>query len=673
MASARRTPTALLVAGIVALLVPAVAHAADPPAPLQAADYWAAADTLAADLDPSWDEGAGAFRESSRGLSTHVNVAMLLTYSLAARADHVGPSRHDERAVRIISRLIRSPAFRSASKGRAAQGHAPGWRADLVNTASSQHVSTDARVVEALAAAYVAAPQLALDANTRSLIRSRVCAVARSRFFAKPRLNQVNWMADTYAACERVGGGSDLLRGAYRKWLSWFLVHARTRTAPKGSTNLNAGLGLHYLPQRTRAATANRMPPSEYGNILLTVLGSYDTAVEHGMRPLPGSLVNVARRWQTRVLYGDWTHAGYLNWDTGLGFDRWHLRRYWGWAAEGLVTIATSRRLRASPAVAGQAKQTLDAALRLYLRFRSDPSSGSVSTSFGVVSTSSDAVGDRRLVPARFAAIAARAASVGLGSAATGPRVPAVYGYDPDVGRLAVSTRTYSAAIVAPSTLVGNGGAELSRLYDSTGQPVSGTGGSGPSLTSFGLRVIRRGRVLAETQPGRAWPARAATMRAAVPAGGGRFGTLRSTATVAGIGAVKVRVEHVFGADDVRVRHTVLGGAGATAALRFPAYGAAGFTSRGGLRPGDPDPGRRPAGRARAARQALHRPRLPGDLRHAPARRIEGPGGQGAAVAVGALDDPDDGRRRAAEERSRARRLPPRPGSCLARQRDPGQ
>ena len=139
------------------------------------------------------------------------------------------------------------------------------------------------------------------------------------------------------------------------------------------------------------------------------------------MRPLPGSLVNVARRWQTRVLYGDWTHAGYLNWDTGLGFERWHLRRYWAWAAEGLVTIATARRLRASPAVAAQAKQTLDAALRLYLRFRSDASSGSMSTSFGVLSTAADAVGDQRLVPARFAAIAARAATAGLGKAAATP------------------------------------------------------------------------------------------------------------------------------------------------------------------------------------------------------------------------------------------------------------
>jgi hypothetical protein len=578
----RRTLVTLAVAGVAALLGPAAACAAAAPPPLRTAGYWVVADTLAADLDASWDEGAGAFREAPGGLSTHINVAMLLTYSLAARAGHVGPSRHDERAVRILARLIRSPAFRAGSRARAAQGHAPGWRADLVNTRSSQHVSTDARVLEALAAAYVSAPQLALDASTRRLIRSRVCAVARSRFFARPRLNQVNWMADAYASCERVGGGSDLLRGAYRRWLSWFLVHARTPTTARGTTNLNAGLGLHYLPGRSGRATANATPPSEYGNILLTVLGSYDQAVEHGMRPLPPALVNVARRWQARVLYGDWTQAGYLNWDTGLGYSRWHLRRYWAWAAEGLLTIAGTQRLRASPAVAGHAKRTLDAALRLYLRFRSDASSGDMSTSFGVASTAADPIGDRAMVPARFAAIAARAATAGLGEAADVAPAPGSYGFDPDIGRLAVSTGSYSAAIVAPSSLVGYGGAELARLYDASGQPLSGTGGSGPSSTSFGLRLVRRGELLAETQPGRAWPRTAAGLQVAAGAGGGRFDRLRSTATVVGARSVRVAVEHAFEPGEVRVRHIVSNAAGATASLRFPAYGSATFTSTSG-------------------------------------------------------------------------------------------
>ena len=123
--------------------------------------------------------------------------------------------------------------------------------------------------------------------------------------------------------------------------------------------------------------------------------------------------------------------------------------------------------------------------------------------------------------------------------------------------------------------------------------------------------MTRGNRVLAETQPGRAWPAHAASLRAAVPSGGGRFNRLRSTATVVGTGAVKVGVEHVFDADGIRVRHTVARAArGATATLRFPAYGPAAFTSRGGFGPELADPGRRAAGGAHAARQAPQRPRL---------------------------------------------------------------
>jgi hypothetical protein len=57
-----------------------------------------------------------------------------------------------------------------------------------------------------------------------------------------------------------------------------------------------------------------------------------------------------------------------------------------------------------------------------------------------------------------------------------------------------------------------------------------------------------------------------------------------------GIGAVKVRVEHAFDRDGIRVRHTVLGAARATATLRFPAYGAAAFTSRGDFGPELPIP-----------------------------------------------------------------------------------
>ena len=43
-----------------------------------------------------------------------------------------------------------------------------------------------------------------------------------------------------------------------------------------------------------------------------------------------------------RTFRGEWTHTGYLNWDTGLGSNRWHLQRYWPLALAGPLTIATS-------------------------------------------------------------------------------------------------------------------------------------------------------------------------------------------------------------------------------------------------------------------------------------------------------------------------------------------
>lgn len=574
---------ALLAAGVLALAAPAAARA--DPAPLREADYWAAADTLVGDLEPTWDDRAGAFRDGPRTLSTHLNVAMLLTYSLAARAGHVGPARRDDRARRILSRLLRPPAYATPTRRRASQVHRPGWRADLIDTTAAQHVSTDARVLEALAAAYGASAALGLNDATRRLVRQRVCAVARSAFFATPRLNQVNWLADAYAACARVGGGSDLLRGKYREWLIWFLAHAR-QPARRGATpNLTSGLGLHYLPDGRRAV-ANRMPTTEYGNIVVTVLGTYDTARAHGMRPIPRELIALAKRWQTRVLDGDWTQAGYPNWDTGLGFARWHLRRYWGWATEGLLTIATTRGLRASPQVAAQARTTLDNALRLFLRFRSDPQERNGSTSFGIGSTAADRIRDPMMTSARFAAIAARAALAGLGSAPALTSAPSVFGHDPDVGRLAVSTRRYSAAITPPSVRASYGGAELSRLFDASGRPVSSTGGSGGTLTAFGLRLLRGGRVVAETQPGQRWIAAPTIVAAAVKPGGGRFTAIRTAQTVVGTGPVRVRVEHRFETDAVTVRHFVLAAAGTRATLRFPAYGEATFRTATGSGPG---------------------------------------------------------------------------------------
>ena len=52
--------------------------------------------------------------------------------------------------------------------------------------------------------------------------------------------------------------------------------------------------------------------------------------------------------WITRAVSGYWTHAGYMNWDSGLGFERWHQAKKFGLDAGGagrprLLGLAAAR------------------------------------------------------------------------------------------------------------------------------------------------------------------------------------------------------------------------------------------------------------------------------------------------------------------------------------------
>ena len=75
-----------------------------------------------------------------------------------------------------------------------------------------------------------------------------------------------------------------------------------------------------------------------------------------------------------------------------------------------------------------------------------------------------------------------------------------MYAFDPDNGRLAVTTPAYNTAIVAVNRdAFLYGGIELARLFDGRQRPVGGIGGRPPA--SFGLRVRdAAGRVLLATQ-----------------------------------------------------------------------------------------------------------------------------------------------------------------------------
>ena len=80
---------------------------------------------------------------------------------------------------------------------------------------------------------------------------------------------------------------------------------------------------------------------AEYANIVLTFTRFYDQARRAGMPALPASSRALAQQWIKRVISGYWTHSGYMNWDSGLGFDRWHQGKKFGLTQEALIGVAT--------------------------------------------------------------------------------------------------------------------------------------------------------------------------------------------------------------------------------------------------------------------------------------------------------------------------------------------
>ena len=62
------------------------------------------------------------------------------------------------------------------------------------------------------------------------------------------------------------------------------------------------------------------------------------------MAPIAPEHVTLLRAWIEHIVYGYWTHGGYLNWDTGYGFKRWHAGRTWALAQQGLLAIAAAPR-----------------------------------------------------------------------------------------------------------------------------------------------------------------------------------------------------------------------------------------------------------------------------------------------------------------------------------------
>ncbi len=109
--------------------------------------------------------------------------------------------------------------------------------------------------------------------------------------------------------------------------------------------------------------------------------------------------------------------------------------------------------------------------------------------------------GNAYVAAARYESNAMRALQAGLGRQ-LGTEPPALYSYDPDTGRLAVTTPRYNTAIVAANHgAFPYGGVDLARLFNADQDVAGDLGGVGDG--AFGLIVKDHGTAVLHTQYGR--------------------------------------------------------------------------------------------------------------------------------------------------------------------------
>ena len=478
-------------------------------AALTDADYLHFADRIAERLDRTWDADDGRYVMGNRGLDAIYNAALLTVHATAALHGHIGPSRNDERARRLAERLTESPPFFTGAVAPVADSmfHSPGWTGNMVGDYGAMDKAIDPKVAEALALTWQARDRLALAPETAARIREAITSVAYGPFFRFPsvRLNQINWGAELYAHAAQVSGDGQLLRDDYGWQVRRFLAgvrHAWFAPSPDAATNLSPSLRFHYKPDQTPRSGTN-LDSAEYANITLHFIAGYRAARAAGMPALSREDRRLLRAWVRRVLFGYWTHSGMLNWDTGLGLRRWMKGKTWAYAQQGLLAIAASPDFQADPAQRLWAKTLFDRGLGLYDRLdaRGPHLDDLPHPALMDVEPSRQSVGDARIFAARMAANAMRAVTLGLGRMPS-EEPPAFYAFDPDVGRLAVSTPAYSTAIVPVNRgAFPYGGIELARLLDRNGAPLTGIGGTAPSAPGIQVRDAG-GRLVLASQVG---------------------------------------------------------------------------------------------------------------------------------------------------------------------------
>ncbi len=566
-----------LLAVAAALLAAPAAHAAS----YDDTAYWSFADRMQERLDDTWDSNAGHYRPGGGGTDLSVNAEMLLTHAVAAMEGHTGAARQDARARAIAKRMVSAPAFRETPIRSSRHGHAPGW-GNTLNGGSDQHLVWDANAMDALTYAYRARKELELPEQTVEMIRDRVARVAAGSYWRWPalKLNQMNWHILVFAADATVNGNDKALASGTRAHLSRFLSRKKE--------NLGPGLRFRYLPHE-RATHPMNVDSAEYANIVLSFTRHYEQARKAGMPAPGGSRLRLLRNWVRRAITGYWTHSGYMNWDTGFGFERWHQAKKMGLVQQALIGVASARGLQPSADYGRYAKHMLDSGFDLYERWaQRSPDGLPAGVAFGVNKVPQTKA-SARLGASRMLGNAARAIDAGLGSMPS-KEPPALYSFDPDIGRLAVTTPSYNTAIIAVNQRAfPYGGVEMARLFDARQEVAGGIGGTPPA--SFGVWIRdTAGHRLLGSQIGRAAVAHGSTPLRLIraPKGvsanssssvgsayAGAFKDLRAQGTTSG-GGFHVTTTHRFTPSFVDTRWTIQGGARrASTDVLFPSTGDA--------------------------------------------------------------------------------------------------
>jgi len=558
-----------------------------PDPPLREADYLGLGDEVARRLDRTWVEEERAYSAGGRGLDATYNAALLTIHAVAAERGHLGPARNDERARVLAARLCESPPFFSGATlpNPDKMFHTPGWVGDLHVLDSPMDKAIDPKVAEGLTAAWRARAILGLGPELEARIPAVVDAVARGPFFRFPsvRLNQINWNAELYAHAATLTGNPELLKHDYRRHVRRFVAGARRPLEPGWARNLSPSYRFQY--QVDYAGSQKNLDSAEYANITLHFIAFYEQALRAGMAPLPEADLRVLRAWAARVQFGYWMHNGMLSWDSGLGFKRWMKAKTWAYAQQGLLALASSPRFWLDPRQGAWAKHVFDRGLWQFA-IRCEPLAPRHLPSVHLydVGREYQGTGSRRTYVARMGANAMRAIVHGLADMeAEAP--PPVYSFDADVGRLSVSTRRYSTAILADNGgAVPYGGIDLARLFDPSGVPVGGVGGRPPA--SFGVMLRRPGRrrvlatqgaprtaslALARSPRGRV----VGTRRLPARPDAGPFGVLEAVGEASGGGGA-VSVRHRFTAGHIETTWTVARGRRRLLAeALFPSWGGA--------------------------------------------------------------------------------------------------